>query len=67
MKALMEMIVLCGCLSVFAKFHEQTPIKTIFLAFFYNCNIVTTLLQIENVLQLLYCSYVCQFHRIMVN
>jgi hypothetical protein len=59
MKTLMEMIVLCGCLFVFAKFHEQIPIKTIFLVFFYNCNIVTTLLQIKNVLQLIIELFIC--------
>jgi hypothetical protein len=42
MKALMEMIAPYGCLSVFANFHEQIPIKHYYflLLFFYNFNIV---------------------------
>jgi hypothetical protein len=40
MKALIEMIVPYGCLFVFAKFHEQIPIKTIFLVFFLQLYIV---------------------------
>jgi hypothetical protein len=55
----MEMIVPYGCLSVFANFHEQIPIKTFFLIFFYNCNIVTTLLKFFNVIQLIIELFIC--------